>query len=89
MLAVNTSRICPECNEASLQWLFTQIAQATGFLLEIVNYNIVDMQYICAGDIRALEVLSNICNKIKKQGIMLPIVETDTSLPPAQRSPVI
>jgi fatty acid synthase subunit beta len=89
MLAVNPSRVSHKFNEASLQWLISQISQATGCLLEIVNYNITNMQYACAGDVRALEVLGNICSTIKKQGIELPVVTTDTTASPTHSRFVI
>lgn len=89
MLAVNPSRVSSNCDEASLLWLVSQIAKATGWLIEVVNYNIADMQYVCAGDIRALEVLGNVCSIIKKLGLELPTIIPDTEAAPTRRRSVV
>ena len=51
MCAVNPSRISKTFNEQALQYVVENIAEATGWLLEIVNYNVANMQYVCAGDV--------------------------------------
>ncbi|KAF1987054.1 beta subunit of fatty acid synthase [Aulographum hederae CBS 113979] len=69
MCAVNPSRISKTFNEQALQYVVENIAEATGWLLEIVNYNIANMQYVCAGDLRALDCLTNVTNYLKAQKI--------------------
>lgn len=69
MCAVNPSRINKTFNEEALQFVVNNIAEETGWLLEIVNYNIANMQYVCAGDLRALDTLGGVCNFIKLQNI--------------------
>lgn len=54
MCAVNPSRISKTFNEQALQYVVENIAEETGWLLEIVNYNVVNMQYVCAGDVSTL-----------------------------------
>ncbi|KND88532.1 Fatty acid synthase subunit beta [Tolypocladium ophioglossoides CBS 100239] len=69
MCAVNPSRISKTFNEEALQFVVNNIAEETGWLLEIVNYNIANMQYVCAGDLRALDTLAGVTNFLKKQQI--------------------
>ena len=69
MCAVNPSRISKTFNEQALQYVVENIAEETGWLLEIVNYNITNMQYVCAGDLRALDSLTGVTNYLKAQKI--------------------
>ncbi|KAL2114301.1 hypothetical protein VUR80DRAFT_9523 [Thermomyces stellatus] len=69
MCAVNPSRISKTFNEQALQFVVDNIAEETGWLIEIVNYNIANMQYVCAGDLRALDTLTGVTNFLKKQEI--------------------
>ncbi|KAF8857680.1 fatty acid synthase-like protein subunit beta [Acephala macrosclerotiorum] len=69
MCAVNPSRISKTFNEQALQYVVENIAEETGWLLEIVNYNIANMQYVCAGDLRALDTLTGVTNYLKAQKI--------------------
>lgn len=69
MCAVNPSRISKTFNEEALQFVVNNIAEETGWLLEIVNYNIANMQYVCAGDLRALDTLAGVTNFLKMQKI--------------------
>jgi len=52
MCAVNPSRISKTFNEQALQYVVENISEQTGWLLEIVNYNVANMQYVAAGDVR-------------------------------------
>ncbi|KAL8382560.1 hypothetical protein RB595_006371 [Gaeumannomyces hyphopodioides] len=67
MCAVNPSRISRTFNEEALRFVVGNIAEETGWLLEIVNYNIANMQYVCAGDLRALDTLTGVLNFLKQQ----------------------
>jgi len=52
-----------------LQYVVENITEQTTWLLEIVNYNIANMQYVCAGDLRALDTLTGVTNYLKAQKI--------------------
>lgn len=71
MCAVNPSKVSKSqtFTEASLRQVVSTISSKTGWLLEIVNFNIANMQYICAGEIRALDCLTSIINYVLRQKI--------------------
>ncbi|KAF2488037.1 acyl transferase domain-containing protein [Neohortaea acidophila] len=69
MCAVNPSRISKTFNEQALQYVVENIAETTSWLLEIVNLNVYNLQYVCAGDLRALDTLTNVLNYLKAQKI--------------------
>ncbi|KAI0021548.1 beta subunit of fatty acid synthase [Xylariomycetidae sp. FL0641] len=69
MCAVNPSRISKTFGEGALRFVVSNIAEETGWLLEIVNYNIANMQYVCAGDLRALDTLTSVTNFLKAQKV--------------------
>ncbi|GAB7362021.1 hypothetical protein MBLNU230_g2055t1 [Neophaeotheca triangularis] len=69
MCAVNPSRISKTFNEQALQYVVENISETTGWLLEIVNLNVHNAQYVCAGDLRALDCLTNVTNYLKAQKI--------------------
>ncbi|KAI1322289.1 fatty acid synthase beta subunit dehydratase [Xylariaceae sp. FL0255] len=69
MCAVNPSRISKTFGEAALRFVVRSIAEETGWLLEIVNFNIANMQYVCAGDLRALDTLTTVTNFLKAQKV--------------------
>ena len=51
MVAVNPSRINKTFNEQALQYVVENITEVTGWLVEIVNFNVANTQYVCAGDV--------------------------------------
>ena len=63
MCAVNPSRISKTFNEQALQYVVENIAEETKWLLEIVNYNVANMQYVCAGDV-SIELFSEYLPKL-------------------------
>jgi len=63
MCAVNPSKIS-YFSASQLQDLVSQIAEATGELLEVVNFNIENLQYICAGSLTSLSLLSSITSHL-------------------------
>jgi len=69
MCAVNPSRISKTFNEQALQYVCENIMETTTWLLEIVNLNVQNQQYVCAGDLRALDCLTNVTNYLKAQKI--------------------
>ncbi|PLN75314.1 fatty acid synthase beta subunit dehydratase [Aspergillus taichungensis] len=80
MCAVNPSRISRTFNEQALQYVVENISEQTGWLLEIVNYNVANMQYVAAGDLRALDCLGNLLNHLKAQNIDIPSLMQTMSL---------
>lgn len=71
MCAVNPSRIAKSFNDAALRYVVEHISAQTEWLLEIVNYNVADQQYVCAGDLRGLDCLSNVLNFLRVQKVDL------------------
>ncbi|PWY87433.1 beta subunit of fatty acid synthase [Aspergillus heteromorphus CBS 117.55] len=67
MCAVDPSRLSKTFNEERLRYLVALVASETGWLLEIVNYNVANSQYVCAGDLRALDTLSSLINELKRR----------------------
>ncbi|RMD41851.1 hypothetical protein DV735_g3277, partial [Chaetothyriales sp. CBS 134920] len=80
MCAVNPSRISKTFNEQALQYVVENVAETTGWLIEIVNYNVADMQYVCAGDLRALDCMTNVLNVLKLQKIDIQALMQQLSL---------
>lgn len=60
MCAVNPSRVGCPCGEDTLRDIVRTIRDTTGSLIEIVNFNVSNMQYVCAGELRALDVLTGV-----------------------------
>ncbi|GAA91880.1 fatty acid synthase subunit beta [Aspergillus luchuensis IFO 4308] len=77
MCAVNPMRVSPRFSETDLHWCVAEIARSRGpgGLLEIVNYNVANMQYVCAGDLRALATLSELLDAIASGVLSLASVE--------------
>ena len=69
MVAANPSRVSPTFNEAALRGVVEMISSQTGWLLEIVNFNVENSQYVCAGHLNALDCLCNVLNFLKQQKI--------------------
>ncbi|EIN09976.1 fatty acid synthase [Punctularia strigosozonata HHB-11173 SS5] len=69
MCAVNPSRISPSFSDAALREVVDAIAHRTGCLLEIVNYNVEGQQYVTAGELIALQTLTNVLNYLKVQKV--------------------
>jgi fatty acid synthase subunit beta, fungi type len=69
MVAANPSRVSPTFNETALRYVVDMISTQTNWLLEIVNFNVENSQYVCAGHLNALDCLSNVLNFLKQQKI--------------------
>src|SRR5690554_4492472 len=80
MCAVNPRRISGTFNEQAMQYVVDTIASTTGWLLEIVNLNVSNQQYVCAGDLRALDCLTNVLNYLKVQKIDIQALTAALSL---------
>ncbi|KIJ66907.1 hypothetical protein HYDPIDRAFT_174219 [Hydnomerulius pinastri MD-312] len=79
MCAVNPSRISKTFTDAALREVVDTIATSTGNLLEIVNYNVEGQQYVCAGELVALQTMTNVLNYLKVQKIdIAKLTETFT-----------
>ncbi|KAF5024654.1 hypothetical protein F66182_3276 [Fusarium sp. NRRL 66182] len=79
MCAVNPAKI-PGFDQAHLSKLVDVICYQTNWLLEIVNYNIEGLQYICAGDVRALACLTEALNRMAKGHPTLDLQDSSSSL---------
>jgi fatty acid synthase subunit beta, fungi type len=84
MCAVNPSRISKTFNEQALQFVVKNIAESTGWLVEIVNFNVANMQYVCAGDLRALDCMTNVLNVLKMQKIDIQQLMNEMSIEDVQ-----
>lgn len=80
MCAVNPTRISPTFNDAALRFVVGEINTHTGWLLEIVNYNVENTQYVTAGDLRALDTLTNVLNVLKINKIDIVKLQEQMSL---------
>ncbi|TFK33214.1 fatty acid synthase [Crucibulum laeve] len=69
MCAVNPSRISKTFSDAALREVVDTIATISSSLLEIVNYNVEGQQYVCAGELVALQTMTNVLNYLKIQKI--------------------
>ncbi|THH15787.1 hypothetical protein EW146_g4747 [Bondarzewia mesenterica] len=69
MCAVNPSRISKTFNDAALREVVDNIAHSTGCLVEIVNFNVEGQQYVCAGELVALQTLTNVLNYLKVEKV--------------------
>ena len=58
----------PGFSETSLRSLVEKITADAGFFVEIVNLNVRNSQYVCAGDLRALDLLQHVLDAVKKGG---------------------
>jgi fatty acid synthase subunit alpha len=69
MCAVNPSRISKTFSDSALREVVESISSITGALLEIVNFNVEGQQYVCAGELLALQTMTNVLNYLKVQKI--------------------
>lgn len=71
MMACNPSRVGKTFSEEALREIVDAISQQKSILLQIVNLNVANQQYVCAGELRALATLTNVLNLLKAQKIDL------------------
>lgn len=64
MMAVDPSRVTKGFDVSKLESTVKAVAKESGALLEIVNYNVQDKQYVCAGTLRNLQTLTLVCNDL-------------------------
>ncbi|CAI7663228.1 unnamed protein product [Penicillium pancosmium] len=63
MVAVDPYRVSSAFNDSGLQTAVTLVSRHAGFV-EIVNFNVFSRQYICAGDLRALDCLQHVLDAL-------------------------
>ncbi|EDO18703.1 hypothetical protein Kpol_1055p60 [Vanderwaltozyma polyspora DSM 70294] len=80
MVAANPSRVSPNFSQDALKFIVEKISAKTEWLLEIVNFNVEDQQYVVAGDLRALDTLTNVLNFIKIQKIDIVKLQESMSI---------
>ncbi|KAG0084606.1 3-oxoacyl-[acyl-carrier-protein] synthase [Podila epicladia] len=71
MVAINPSRVSPTFNDSALRYVVDAIARQSNGLLEIVNENVENWQYVAAGELSNLDALSTVLNYLKVQKIDL------------------
>ncbi|KAL2864066.1 acyl transferase domain-containing protein [Aspergillus lucknowensis] len=82
MVAANPSRVSKNLSESDLCAIVSSVEAATGGLCEIVNFNVESTQYVCAGDLRSLDCLSNVLDSLVTHPEHLSSPETlSTSVP--------
>lgn len=71
MMAANPSRVGKTFSEQALREIVDTISKQKSILLQIVNLNVANQQYVCAGELIALATLTNVLNMLKIQKIDL------------------
>ncbi|QQK39827.1 Fatty acid synthase subunit beta, putative [Penicillium digitatum] len=69
MCAVNPTRVSKSFGQDDLSWCVAEIARQAKGLLEIVNYNVLSLQYVCAGDLRGLATLTELMNALASRSL--------------------
>ncbi|KAJ1940189.1 fatty acid synthase alpha subunit Lsd1, partial [Linderina macrospora] len=69
MMAINPARVGKSFTEEALSFVVGSIRHQGKGLLEIVNYNVENWQYVVAGELRLLDTLTNVLNFIFSQKI--------------------
>ncbi|KAI8145418.1 fatty acid synthase [Fennellomyces sp. T-0311] len=80
MAAVNPARVSKTFNDTALRYVVDSIAVQSNDVLEIVNFNVENWQYVAAGSLPNLDVLTNVLNYIKKSEIDLQKLMTTMPL---------
>jgi fatty acid synthase subunit beta len=85
MVAVDPGRVGKGFDEEALKALVAGIRDEAGFFVEIVNLNVRENQYVCAGDLCALELLQKVLDDVKmgkasSQAPFLSSIETLSAL---------
>ncbi|KAF8183083.1 hypothetical protein K438DRAFT_1523648, partial [Mycena galopus ATCC 62051] len=58
MSTINPSRVSKTFTDAALREVVHSITTSTGTLLETVNYSVEGQQYVCAGELVALQTMT-------------------------------
>lgn len=65
--------ICTDFTESALCALVAQIHAQTAYFVEVVNLNVRNGQYVCAGDLRALDLLQRLCDAAQAHAAATPL----------------
>ncbi|MCJ1282192.1 beta subunit of fatty acid synthetase [Xylographa opegraphella] len=79
MCAIDPGRVGKGFSQETLAFVIDTIVAETDGLLEIVNYNILNTQYVCAGELRTIAILTHVLNTLK--ALALPPSALPTRLP--------
>ncbi|KAI7866261.1 fatty acid synthase [Spinellus fusiger] len=71
MAAVNPARVSSSFNDTALRYVVDCVACQSNDVLEIVNFNVENWQYVVAGTNKSLDVLANVLNYLKVSNIDL------------------
>ena len=71
MCAVNPQRVGRGFSHQALQYVVDTIASKSHGLLEIVNYNVWEWQYVVTGELLSLDALCLVLNYIKSKNLNL------------------
>ncbi|KAJ3387995.1 3-oxoacyl-[acyl-carrier-protein] synthase [Lobulomyces angularis] len=71
MCAVNPLRVGSTLGEIGLKFIVNSIAKLSNGLLEIVNFNVENFQYVVAGELVNLDTLRIVLNKVKSLNVNL------------------
>jgi fatty acid synthase subunit beta len=76
MVAVDPGRVSKKFDELALREMVSAVNKA-GFFVEIVNLNVRESQYVCAGDLRALDMLQVVLDEINtgKSSVNTPCID--------------
>jgi len=80
MSAVNPSRVGKGFGEQALKFVVDTVSKISGKLLEIVNYNVENWQYVVSGELVNLETLTQTLNFLHKEKINFGKLIESTSL---------
>ncbi|KAJ1846085.1 fatty acid synthase alpha subunit Lsd1, partial [Coemansia sp. RSA 2708] len=69
MMAVNPARVGKSFSQEALDFVISSIRHQGKGLLEIVNHNVENWQYVVAGELRLLDTMTNVLNFIFSQKI--------------------
>ncbi len=94
-IALTAVRQKTDFTEQHLSSLMSSISTETCLLIEIVNWNVRDHQYICAGDKRGLHLLQRVTDDVKgivdsalSQQVLLDLVRKHVDFIPTAAKPI-
>lgn len=67
MVACSPNRVGPFFTESVMHQLVSAISKYSSSLLQVVNYNVMDRQYVVAGHLRALDIMGNTLSMARKE----------------------
>ncbi|KAL9936912.1 hypothetical protein V8E36_004147 [Tilletia maclaganii] len=79
MMACNPSRISPTFTEAALHEVIEAVSRVSNRLLQTVNMNVYNQQYVVAGELVTLLTTTNVLNFIKIKKVDLPQLLSEMS----------